>query len=83
MHLVMAGLLPLCGSRCNVSQADTFHRFWWHAGLLLLALEDVQSLLAAPDLSAELLFVLALVLSLCSARWPGDDGVVRASSMAS
>lgn len=51
---------------------------WFGAGMLLLALEDVQSILAAPDLSAELLFVLALVLSLCSARWPGDDGVVRA-----
>jgi hypothetical protein len=47
------------------------------AGMLLLALQDVQLLLAAPDLSAELLFVLALVLSLCSERWPGDDGVVR------
>lgn len=49
--------------------------------MLLLALEDVQSLLAAPDLSAELLFVLALVLSLCSARWPGDDGVVCVSPL--
>lgn len=49
------------------------------AGMLLLALDDIQSLLASPDLSAELLFVLALVLSLCSVRWPGDDGVVRSN----
>jgi hypothetical protein len=57
--------------RCSVAH-------FGFAGMLLLALEEVQSLLAAPDLSAEIMFVLALVLSLCSARWPGDDGVVCA-----
>eukprot|EP00892_Ulva_mutabilis_P010864 jgi/Ulvmu1/814/UM010_0188.1 len=45
-------------------------------GVLLLARRDVQALLAAPDLSSELLFVLGAVVTLCTARWPGDDGVV-------
>lgn len=46
-------------------------------GILLLARREVQNLLAAPDLSSELLFVLEAVVTLCTARWPGDDGVVR------
>jgi len=36
----------------------------------------------APDLSSELLFVLGAVVTLCTARWPGDDGVVRPASSA-
>lgn len=51
-------------------------------GVLLLARRDVQALLSSPDLSSELLFVLGAVVTLCTARWPGDDGVVRPASSA-